>query len=197
MVNAVLKEQGSAREDVQKLEPLVVIRPKNGTYITILLTVIAVTLFAVFFVLIPVVAHMDFAAVWPVSDNRYPVKVVIFFSSLVWIYYLPRNIPWINTKEILFLSNMVIVYRFIPGSNFSIKYDEMCVDEYSGNRVGYVLTRSEKFIKSSINYSIFFTSKYLNCISLSLKNKYNLYDLGNINKAMKIIKNNVSEYNLH
>lgn len=154
------------------------------------LFVIAVTLFYIICVILPVLMTGDYASVWPASDKRIGVKASFFYMGWGWIIGLPYFMRGLNWKKITFFNNRVEVVPWFM-KTFVIYYTDMRVDVHGDYRAA--ISKTYKFnLRTPIKL---FKSKFIEAIGISLrKNKH--YDHAQIRKVMEVVQKSASEFNV-
>lgn len=114
--------------------PIVTIQRKQNWYWAALFLSIAITAYAIFGALIPVLSSGDFNAVWP-SDRRTGRSACIFFSSLIWVISLPSMFRCLNVGDIHFFDNRLEVHTFIIPHQRIYYYKNILVNQHGSHRV--------------------------------------------------------------
>jgi len=91
--------------------PLFSIQLKRSWYWVAIIFTLAITVFAIFAVVIPVLSTGSFGAVWPASDQRLGRKTIIFFLCVFWLVSLPAMYRALATGELRFFSDRLGVCR--------------------------------------------------------------------------------------
>ena len=115
--------------------PLFSIQLKRSWYWVAIIFTLAITVFAIFAVVIPVLSTGSFGAVWPASDQRLGRKTIIFFLCVFWLVSLPAMYRALATGELRFFSDRLEIKTFLFSCLRTFYYKDITVNQHGSYRV--------------------------------------------------------------
>lgn len=115
---------------------IVTISLKRSKYWAFLIVSIALTTYATFGIVIPVISTGDFNAIWPATDKRIVRKAMIFFCSIIWLGAIPAIIRCIiSIGEFRFFNDRLEVSTFFFSRLRIYYYKDITVNQHGSYRV--------------------------------------------------------------
>lgn len=168
--------QNSLLNSDSTIKPLLVLKPNHEWQFLLAIVMACIAVFSVFGVIIPFSSSLSLQSIWPSSDNRLFVKMILLISAIAVIAGTPYIYNIVKIKYISYMQDFIIIENYFFVDKKIIHYKYINFNQNSNTKI--VLTDSRR----SKIYNAFFPILIISV----LENK--LYSINDTNKAIEILK---------
>lgn len=179
--------QTSISSTIEK--PLVILKRSRKKFMFGLVTLVIITMYCLFGIILPVLLTGDYNAMWLASDKRVGRNITLFYLSLLCLLLLPVFVPSFKAGNIIFYNDRMEIKPFLGMKKKIIPYKKMHISFYMDGRMTITLQSIPSWVHPIRRYYI----QYWDGLSIVLSSRC-LDNYADVPRALQILKENAFEF---